>query len=73
MCGTIIYIPDILKNILAQAQLESTSMLTWLENWRLGLKTVKGYWGCAALTDYNGVTFLVELLEWGRTFLGFLR
>ena len=21
---------------------------------------------------YNGVTFLVELLEWGRTFLGFL-
>ena len=22
--------------------------------------------------DYNGVTFLVELLEWGRTFLGFL-
>ena len=28
-------------------------------------------------TDYNGVTFLarflVELLEWGRTFSGFLR
>ena len=23
-------------------------------------------------TDYNGVTFLVELLEWGRKFLGFL-
>ena len=23
-------------------------------------------------TDYNGVTFLVELLEWGRTFSGFL-
>ena len=23
--------------------------------------------------DYNGVTFLVELLEWGRTFLGFPR
>ena len=22
--------------------------------------------------DYNGVTFLVELLEWGCTFLGFL-
>ena len=22
--------------------------------------------------DYNGVKFLVELLEWGRTFLGFL-
>ena len=22
--------------------------------------------------DYNGVTFLVELLEWGRTFMGFL-
>ena len=22
-------------------------------------------------TDYNGVTFLVELLEWGRTFSGF--
>ena len=22
--------------------------------------------------DYNGVTFLVDLLEWGRTFLGFL-
>ena len=22
--------------------------------------------------DYNGVTFLVELLEWSRTFLGFL-
>ena len=22
-------------------------------------------------TDYNGVTFLVELLEWGRTFLRF--
>ena len=22
--------------------------------------------------DYNGVTFLVELLEWGRTFSGFL-
>ena len=21
--------------------------------------------------DYNGVTFLVELLEWGRTFSGF--
>ena len=23
-------------------------------------------------TDYNGVTFLVELLEWGPKFLGFL-
>ena len=23
-------------------------------------------------TDYNGVTFLVELLEWGHTFSGFL-
>ena len=23
-------------------------------------------------TDYNGVTFLVELLEWSRTFSGFL-
>ena len=23
-------------------------------------------------TDYNRVTFLVELLEWGRTFSGFL-
>ena len=23
--------------------------------------------------DYNWDTFLVELLEWGRTFLGFLR
>ena len=23
-------------------------------------------------TDYNGVTFLVELLEWGRTFSGCL-
>ena len=23
-------------------------------------------------TDYNGVTFLVELLEWVRTFSGFL-
>ena len=23
-------------------------------------------------TDYNGVTFLVELLEWGSTFSGFL-
>ena len=22
--------------------------------------------------DYNGVTFLVELLEWGRKFSGFL-
>ena len=22
--------------------------------------------------DYNGVTFLVELLEWGRTFFVFL-
>ena len=22
--------------------------------------------------DYNGVTFLVELLEWGHTFSGFL-
>ena len=22
-------------------------------------------------TDYNGVTFLVELLEWGRKFSGF--
>ena len=22
--------------------------------------------------DYNGVTFLVELLEWGRTFSAFL-
>ena len=22
--------------------------------------------------DYNGVTFLEELLEWGRTFLGFM-
>ena len=22
--------------------------------------------------DYNGITFLVELLEWGRTFSGFL-
>ena len=22
--------------------------------------------------DYNGVTFLLELLEWGRTFSGFL-
>ena len=42
---------------------------------------VKGYWECADewrrtftkfRIDYNGVTFLVELLEWGRTFLGFL-
>ena len=24
-------------------------------------------------TDYNGVTFLIELLEWGRKFSGFLR
>ena len=24
------------------------------------------------LIDYNGVTFLVELLEWGRSFSGFL-
>ena len=23
-------------------------------------------------TDYNGVTVIVELLEWGRTFSGFL-
>ena len=23
--------------------------------------------------DYNGVTFSVELLEWGRTFSGYLR
>ena len=23
-------------------------------------------------TDYNGVSFLVELLEWGHKFLGFL-
>ena len=23
-------------------------------------------------TDYNGVTFFVELLEWGRKFSGFL-
>ena len=23
-------------------------------------------------TDYNGVTLLVKLLEWGRTFSGFL-
>ena len=23
-------------------------------------------------TDYSGVTFLVELLEWGRKFSGFL-
>ena len=23
--------------------------------------------------DYNGVTFLVELLKWSRTFSGFLR
>ena len=23
-------------------------------------------------TDYNGVTFSVELLEWGHTFSGFL-
>ena len=22
-------------------------------------------------TDYNGITFLVELLEWGRNFSGF--
>ena len=22
-------------------------------------------------TDYNGITFLVELLEWGRKFSGF--
>ena len=22
--------------------------------------------------DYNGVTFFIELLEWGRTFSGFL-
>ena len=44
-----------------------------------GYFLVKGYWGCAAgwgrifhnWTDYNGVTFLVELLEWGRTFSGF--
>ena len=41
---------------------------------------VKDYWGCAAgwgrthhnWTDYNGATFLVELLEWGRKFSGFL-
>ena len=41
---------------------------------------VRDYWGCAAgwgrifttgLTE-NGVTFLVELLEWGRKFSEFL-
>ena len=43
-----------------------------------GYLLVKDYWGCAAgwgrifTTDYNGVTFLVELLEWGRKFSGFL-
>ena len=36
---------------------------------------VKDYWGCAAgwgHIDYNGVTFLVELLEWNRKFSGLL-
>ena len=48
-----------------------------------GYFLVKGYWGCASgwgdwghifhnWTDYNGVTFLVELLEWSCTFSGFL-
>ena len=45
-----------------------------------GYFLVKDYWGCAAgwgrvfttRPDYNGITFLVELLEWGRRFLGFL-
>ena len=46
-----------------------------------GYFLVKDYWGCAAgclgshfhnWTDYNGVTFLVELLELGRKFSGFL-
>ena len=39
-----------------------------------------GYWGCAAgwgrifttRLTIMGVTFLVELLEWGHTFSGFL-
>ena len=43
-----------------------------------GYFPVKGYWGCTAgwgshfhnWIDYNGVIFLVELLEWGRTFSG---
>ena len=45
-----------------------------------GYFLVKGYWGCVARLgrifttgyDSNRVTFLVELLECGRTFLGFL-
>ena len=46
--------------------------------WGGGYLLVKDYWGCAAgwggifTTDYNGVTFLVELLECGRKFSGFL-
>ena len=47
-----------------------------------GYFLVKGQWGCAAgwagshfhnWIDYNGVTILEELLEWGRTFSAFGR
>ena len=39
-------------------------------------KRLLGMYRCMRLhyhnwTDYNGVTFLVELLEWGRKFSGF--
>ena len=39
-------------------------------------KRLLGMYRCMGLyfhnwTDYNGVTFLVELLEWGRKFSGF--
>ena len=45
-----------------------------------GYFLVKDYWDVLLdgvcifhnWTDYNGVTFLVELLEWGRKFSGFL-
>ena len=46
-----------------------------------GILPSKSYWGCAPgcgrnfhnWVDYNGVTLLVELLEWSRTRSRFLR
>ena len=49
----------------------------WMGGWVLPSKRLLGMcrWMGSHFhnwTDYNGVTFLVELLEWGRKFSGFL-
>ena len=67
------------QNFLSKEKVEDI----WTTTWRfcicsspgLPSKRVMGmcrWMGSHFWTDYNGVTFLVELLEWGRKFSGVL-